>query len=162
MVTRHLVLPLLVLFCAGCSALTDRISVEVSVDEVAGRFIRGVETLDADLIASTFDADAVVFQPLGPPQRFDGLADISAAFHALFDDGRAEGQTQTVLPRRKNLQVFGNTAVLTFELGGEASGSPNPATGRFGRRTVVLHHFEEGWRIVHLHASNVQITAEPQ
>lgn len=162
MTARCFVLPLLLLLHSGCTAAPDRGAVEDSIEKVVERFIHGIETLDADLIASTFDADAVVFQPLGPPQRFNGLPEISAAFHALFDDGRAEGQTQTVTPRRKNLQMFGDTAVLTFELGGEMPGSPNPATGRLGRRTVVLHRFADGWRIVHLHGSNVQVSPEPQ
>ena len=43
------------------------------------------------------------------------------------------------------VQVHGEAAVVTFHLGDEPP---------FSRRTLVFAQRSEGWKIVHLHASN--------
>jgi ketosteroid isomerase-like protein len=95
--------------------------------------------------------------PWGQVQRLDGQDAIRANFHAEFDDLRADGGTQTIMPRRRNLKVLGDTAVLTFELGGETL----KVGENLSRRTVVLRRFADGWRIVHLHASIAVIETLP-
>lgn len=47
-------------------------------------------------------------------------------------------------------QVLGNIAILTFHLDDRA--------GYLNRRTIVLNKTKAGWKIVHLHASEVSIT----
>jgi ketosteroid isomerase-like protein len=148
------------LLCAACSTVPDRAAVEKSVLSVAQRFVHGIETYDAEAAAREFDAAAVVFMP-GSAPRLSGIEAIRADLHAQFDEGRAAGRTRVITPRRPNLQVFGDTAILTFELGGEAPGSPG-ATGVLSRRTLVMHRFADAWRIVHLHGSNFQVTQQPQ
>jgi ketosteroid isomerase-like protein len=132
----------------------DRAADEAAVLAIAARFIDGVETFDGDKAAGVFDKDATVFQPIGAPQRYSGGEAITASFRERFDPGRAAGQTQTITPKREMLQFFGDTAILTFELGDMPTDSQ--AAGRFGRRSLVLHRFPDGWRVVHLHGSNIQ------
>ena len=45
------------------------------------------------------------------------------------------------------IQIYGDIAILTLELD---LGNPP----RLGRRTFVLQHTGETWRIVHAHSSN--------
>ncbi len=52
-----------------------------------------------------------------------------------------------IQPKDLRIQVFGNTAIATFHLGDRA--------GLLNRRTIVLNKTEAGWKIVHLHASEV-------
>jgi hypothetical protein len=50
-------------------------------------------------------------------------------------------------PRDLNIQIFGEVAIATFHL--------DDRPGFLNRRTIVLHNTPEGWKIVHLHASEV-------
>jgi ketosteroid isomerase-like protein len=55
-----------------------------------------------------------------------------------------------IQPKDMRIQIFGDIAIATFHLDDRA--------GFLNRRTVVLHKTGEGWKIVHLHASEVPIT----
>jgi ketosteroid isomerase-like protein len=54
-------------------------------------------------------------------------------------------------PRALAIQMFGDTAIATFNLDDRA--------GFLNRRTLVLHKTAAGWKIVHLHASEVALPA---
>jgi len=47
------------------------------------------------------------------------------------------------------IQFFGDVAIATFHLDDRA--------GFLNRRTIVLNKTEQGWKIVHLHASEVSV-----
>lgn len=143
------------LLSACATAPSDRAADEAAVRAIAARFIDGIETFDGDKAGGVFDRDATVFQPIGAPQRYSGDAAITASFRERFDPGRAAGQTQTITPKREMLQFFDKTAILTFELG-DLPADPK-AGGRLSRRSLVLHKFAHGWRVIHLHGSNIQI-----
>ena len=153
-----IVLPLLATACA--TTPVNHLSDEAAVRAIAERFIEGIETFDGDKAGGVFDTDATVFQPIGAPPRYDGGDAIIASFRERFDPGRAEGRRQDIEPKREKLQFFGDTAILTFELG-DLPADP-AAPGRLSRRTLVLHKFPDGWRAVHLHGSNIQVNALPQ
>ena len=56
-----------------------------------------------------------------------------------------------IQPRDMKIQLFGNVAIATFYLDDRA--------GFVNRRTIVLNKSETGWKIVHLHASEVSVTS---
>ncbi len=56
-----------------------------------------------------------------------------------------------IQPKDLRIQVFGNTAIATFHL------DDRDGAGLLNRRTIVLNKTEAGWKIVHLHASEVAI-----
>jgi ketosteroid isomerase-like protein len=55
-----------------------------------------------------------------------------------------------IQPKEMRIQVFGDVAIATFHLEDRA--------GFINRRTIVLEKTEKGWKIVHLHASEVSVT----
>jgi len=52
-------------------------------------------------------------------------------------------------PKEMKIQLYGNLAIATFHL--EDRG------GFLNRRTIVLSRTDKGWKIVHLHASEVAV-----
>jgi ketosteroid isomerase-like protein len=99
-----------------------------------------------------FADDATVFMPPtapgASPGRVQGKAAIAREFEALFRRIPAPpgAQRLTIRPQDLIVQRFSDFAVVTFHLGTDASR---------GRRTFVLRRAEQGWKIVHLHASTV-------
>ena len=55
-----------------------------------------------------------------------------------------------IQPRDLTIQMFGDVAIATFHL--------DDRPGFLNRRTLVLHKTNSGWKIVHLHASEVSLT----
>ena len=125
-------------------------------------FIRDFENLDLERLRTHFDDDATVFPrsimsrsgskdiELGSYFREDGPGpDSSMREYARELEGRADGPPYMLLqPRDVKIQVFRDSAVVTFHL---------LEDGRLGRRTFVFARRDDAWKIVHLHASNVQL-----
>lgn len=156
----RLVLPLALLVSA-CATAPDLQADEAAVMAVADRLVKGINAFDADAIADLFADDATLFHPIGDPPRYVGIEAIRKSWHDRFDAGRAAGQTQNVVPKRPVVQLFGDTAILTFELGDMPADPAAP--GRLSRRTVVMQRTAEDWKIVHLHGSNILVNqASPQ
>ena len=55
--------------------------------------------------------------------------------------------SQDIQPRALKIQLFGNVAIATFHL--------DDREGFMSRRTIVLKKTKVGWKILHLHASEV-------
>jgi ketosteroid isomerase-like protein len=113
-----------------------------SLDSALADFVQALRDLDRERLAACFATGATVFLPWGGTRR----AEIwNERFDAL-RDGRPGPPYQDILPEDVEVQWLGEVAVATFHLRrGE----------RLGRRTVVLTHGAGGWKIVHLHASNL-------
>jgi len=127
---------------------------ERSVRDFAGQFLRAFENLDMPPFIDCFADDATAFFPEPePPLRFEGKAAIQAQFKKVFAairGGAAGGPPfHTLRPQNMTVQfVSGESAIVTFHLRGEK---------RIARRSLVLRKTGAGWRIVHLHASNVVV-----
>jgi ketosteroid isomerase-like protein len=121
----------------------------------ARTLVKAIETSDIELLVAAFDDEATVFMPfLGTPARLRGKSEIRQAFAALFKNVPPQGVSRTINPLEIATQSFGDTAIVTFLLGGPPRpNSQGQAPG--GRRTLVLRRVGERWLIVHLHASNV-------
>src|SRR6266566_5024505 len=61
--------------------------------------------------------------------------------------GKTAAPYMDIQPREMKIQLFGNLAIATFHLDDRA--------GFVNRRTIVLSKTKAGWKIVHLHASEV-------
>jgi ketosteroid isomerase-like protein len=57
-----------------------------------------------------------------------------------------------IQPRDLNIQIAGNVAIATFHL--------DDRPGFMNRRTIVLQRQPSGWKIIHLHASEVATPAQ--
>jgi ketosteroid isomerase-like protein len=82
--------------------------------------------------------------------RIDGKTAVEASFRAVFEATRRQAAGPPylhIVPRNLRLQLLSGAAVVTFEFDRDG--------GSFGRRTLILRKDPDGWRIIHLHASNV-------
>jgi ketosteroid isomerase-like protein len=132
--------------------VVDRASIEAALTEFFDAFAR----LDWPRFRLCFLDDATVFFPTIDVRRATGRSEFEPGWRAQFERLRAlatNGPPYVSLdPRDLHVQLLGDTAVVTFEL------PPDPARSGagLGRRTVVLRRTPDGWKIAHLHASNVE------
>ena len=127
---------------------------ENAADEVRRtltRFLTAFENLDWEAFRNCFADDATVYFPSQRANRATGRAEIETTFRQVFERIRATKISPPYLnlePLDLDIQVFGDTAVATFQL--------HDLPDTIGRRTVVLEKRAGEWKIVHLHASNVE------
>jgi len=94
-----------------------------------------------------------VFYPRAVPERATGRAEFERTFKTVFEqirDGRATAPYMDIQPKDMDIQMFGDIAIATFHL------DDRPAF--LNRRTIVLSKSATGWKIVHLHASEIPIS----
>jgi uncharacterized protein (TIGR02246 family) len=130
---------------------------QAQVQTAVDRFLHAFENLDIDGFMACFAPDSTVFFPTPePPQRFDGKAAIREHFQTVFAAIRRSSTSSVPPYHRLEVQdlavqlVADEAAIVTFHLRNAE---------RIARRTLVLKRTDEGWLIVHLHASNVPIAA---
>jgi ketosteroid isomerase-like protein len=147
-----LVLTLLVV--PSVFAQAQPLSEELQVREALARFIQAFDDLDWEKFRLAFDDSATVFYPRASPERANGRAEFEKIFKTVFEQirsGRTAAPYMDIQPRKMRIQLFGNVAIATFHLDDRA--------GFVNRRTIVLNKNETGWKIVHLHASEVALTS---
>ena len=125
---------------------------------VVEAFVQANERADLELIVSTFDETAILFPPGDRPQRATGKAEIRAFFEGTF--GQRRGPI-TITPRDVHVQQLGDIAVVTAHLG-PLPALPVSEPTTFSRRTFVVKRVGSRWVIVHLHASNLQLSPPRQ
>jgi ketosteroid isomerase-like protein len=149
---RHFSLFLFLLLLSRATFASS--SPETEVRAALAQFIHFFENLDWQGFQSAFDDDATVFYPRAFPERATGRAEFEKTFKIVFEQIRG-GKTAPpyvhIEPRALALQMLGDTAIATFHLDDRA--------GFLNRRTLVLHKTAAGWKIVHLHASEVALPA---
>lgn len=130
----------IVLLFVACASVPQQ-SPRVTVDA----FLEALNTGDAN-VAKLFTEDATVFFPMNDRSlRANGREEIAKVFAALFAMPNYRGGT--IVPEALQVQLLGDAAVVTFQLT-----SPNVTS----RRTFVLRRESSGWKIVHLHGSNIR------
>jgi uncharacterized protein (TIGR02246 family) len=127
-----------------------------SAGDFVRRFLHAFERLDLAAFAACFADDATAFFPQPePPERFDGRLAIAAQFERVFAGIRASA---TAGPPWHRLDaqdlavqaVSDDVAIVSLHLRNAS---------RLARRTLVLRRTGTGWRVAHLHASNVTLPA---
>jgi ketosteroid isomerase-like protein len=123
-----------------------------AVRATLGRFLTAFENLDWEPFRSAFSDSATVFHPAPDmPERVAGRRAIEESFAKVFAGIKAAGpdtppyhhlHAEDVETRR----LGPNAVLVSFQLRNAE---------RLGRRTVIFQREAGGWRIVHLHASNI-------
>lgn len=129
------------LLVAGCASAPPS-------ENAVAQFTAAFNRLSVEELRPLLADDATAYLPM--PQfgaRIDGRENILAALAPLFEAERARAGSMNLVAKGLAIQRAGNAAVATFDVGTEAV---------FSRRTLVLERRGGGWRIVHLHASNVR------
>jgi ketosteroid isomerase-like protein len=137
----------------GVRRIVNRSSLE-DIQAALSSFIEAFNDLDWDRFCACFAQDATVFHPDNPEtaslERVEGKAAIERSFRPVFDAARqhtAGPLYQRIEPKHVRVQVFSSAAVVSFEF--------DRPQASMGRRTLVLEERSGTWKIVHLHASNV-------
>jgi len=126
---------------------------DADVREALTHFIRAFDDLDWEQFRLAFDDNATVFYPRAMPERATGRSEFEKGFQTVFQQIRGNKTAapyMDIQPRELRIQRFGDVAIATFHLDDRA--------GFLNRRTIVLNKTEKGWKIVHLHASEVSLT----
>ena len=132
-----------------------------SVLDAARGIVKAISTADIMTLEGAIDPDATMFAPLNTPERQDGRDAALATFRGIFDALRAAGRTNlNLFPLNEKVQLLGDVAIVTFQLGEVPKVAIAPPVN-FGRRTLVMQKKNGRWLLVHLHASAFQLTGPP-
>lgn len=142
------------LVCVICSTIAAHENSQKDVEQAFNRFIVAFNNLDWDSFRSALADDVTVFNPDIPEapglDRLDGRQQVEQGFKAVFAASRKQSNGPPylhIVPRNLRIQMFGASAIVTFEFDRDGNS--------FGRRTLVFNRGSHGWKIVHIHASNV-------
>jgi ketosteroid isomerase-like protein len=154
--TTRLVPILLLLFLLAPLLAETEPAPESQVQAALAGFVRAFDNLDWEAFRMAFSDDATVFYPRGFPKRASGRAEFEKTFKVVFDQIRGaqiRPPYMNIQPRDLDIQLFGVVAIVTFHL--------DDRPGFLNRRTIVLKQTKAGWKIVHLHGSEVPLPATP-
>lgn len=129
---------------------------QTEVRDALAKFIHAFDNLNWEQFRSAFDDNATVFFPGLFTERAEGRAALDRDFKVFFQRIRTASGKKTapyldLRPKLLKIQVFNDVAVVTFHLEGRP--------GLLGRRTIVLLKTSAGWKIVHIHASEIAVPA---
>jgi ketosteroid isomerase-like protein len=122
----------------------------VSVMNAVTTFVTAFNNFDWPTFRSSFTDDATVFHPTwSQARRLEGRAEIESVWLAVFPEFTDPNNKEKLQidPRNVHLQIYENTAIITFHLG--------DGVNSLSRRTLVMVKKESAWKIIHLHASRV-------
>jgi ketosteroid isomerase-like protein len=127
---------------------------ETAIRGVSTEFISAFNKLDWEKFKTFFDDRATVIHPAQFPRRVEGKQEVEKAWLEVFsgirtDSGKSSPPYMHLEPRDLEIQMLDNVAIVTFHL--------DRGNNSIGRRTLVWHKTPAGWKIVHLHASNVDL-----
>jgi len=134
------------------AADTWRLDDSTAVAAALSHFLTAFENLDWVPFRASFADSATIFQPVPEmAERVTGPRAIDSTFRAVFANIRSHATGgppyQSLVPIDLRIQPLSPGLVLvTFELHNAE---------RVARRTVVFRRERLGWRILHLHASNI-------
>ena len=126
---------------------------EAGIRHVLNGLLEAVGNADMPGFIAFFDDDATMFHSMAqPPQRLQGPTEIERSMRPVFDQikassGRTTGTYIQLQPLDLRIQPFDQFAVVSFQLGS------GPV---IQRRTLVFRQDASVWRVVHIHASQLQ------
>ena len=121
------------------------------VEAAFARFIDAFNRLDWESFQRSFSTNVSLFNPQIPEatslRRLDGQTEVELNFQQVFEAAKRSGHGPHIVPINVRTQLLTDAAVVTFEF--------NRGGGSYGRRTLVFVKETGGWKIIHVHASNV-------
>jgi ketosteroid isomerase-like protein len=128
-------------------------SPESEVRKTLNEFVTAFDNLDWERFTAFFADDATMFQPRKFLRRADNKAEIESQFRQVFETIRGK-QTKAPFmllhPLDVRVQTLGDdAAIVTFHL--------DDRPGVLNRRTMIWQRRKSGWKIVHIHASELPL-----
>jgi hypothetical protein len=158
-----------ILSVALCFTLPTQISArdrQAEVREATSRFLTAFNNLDWEAFRKCWQSSGtefgatVMFPPLPAnvtsvtrAKRQSG-SDAETVWRQIFDavrqrSGRSAPPYQNIQPQDLVVDMIGDSAaIVSFHLGDDK---------RISRRTIVWKHASDGWKIVHLHGSAIDV-----
>ena len=141
---------LLVLFILiySCPELSGQSKDSVNVMRATEKFLFAFNNFNWSQFRQSFDSSATIFYPEWKPAgRIAGKVEIEKTWLELFPEFADSANTakMNVTPRDVFIQLYGETAIVSFHLG--------DGKAWLSRRTLVMLKRKDDWKIVHLHAS---------
>jgi|ERR1700722_3318349 hypothetical protein len=153
----------LICFLWAAAFLAAQQAQETEVRSLMADFLKAFNNLDWPAFRKCWVDNPVVFYPSVAPnptgKRIDDPPGFDTAWRRQFDLMRESATSRGVTEppflniEPKDIRVdfpAPTIAVVTFHLG--------PTNGALGRRMFVIAKTSGGWRITHLHASNLSLT----
>ena len=129
----------------------DAASIQAAVDA----FMDALDTADIERFSALFAPDATAFFPLAPLytrlENKDQITKVFTVFFASVRKGKTGPRFMNLVPQGQKVQLYGDTAVVTFHFEGP---------DLIARRTLVLRREGGNWLIVHMHASGLEVSKE--
>lgn len=123
----------------------------IAVMKSVNNFVTAFNNFNWAAFRGSFTDDATIFYPFwDQARRIQGRQEIESAWLTIFPefaDTNNTGKLQ-IIPKDINLQLFPQTAIITFHLG--------DGVNSLSRRTLVMVKKKRTWKITHLHASSVR------
>ena len=124
-----------------------------SIDEALSAFLKAFDNLDWQAFRTCFSSTPTIFHPAAPNiRRIDSPDQFEKAWRGVFErikksSGRTSPPYMNLNPLDLRVERLSeDVALVTFHL---VDGST------VNRRTLVFKRDPDGWKIVHLHASNI-------
>jgi ketosteroid isomerase-like protein len=155
MKTRYFALPVVLLLTTAAliGQETRPVAKRETIEQALSTFVTAFENLDWPTFKECFIDGATIFHPAAPNlKRVDSTEQFEEAWKGVFErirqnSGRTAPPYMKLNPSEMRIELLSpDVGVATFHL---IEGSI------VGRRTVVLKRFPAGWKIVHIHASNI-------
>lgn len=151
-----LMIVMLVLLKAGSAQKANAPSGrETEIRQTLAAFLTAFDNLDWPAFRAYFAPDVTMFHPAAPNvKRIDTPQEFESAWLGVFarikkTSGRQAPPYMNLRPQEMKIQLLSqDIALVTFHL---------TDADTLSRRTIVLRREGEMWRIVHLHASNLQV-----
>lgn len=127
------------------------------VAEVTRDFLGAFDSLQWPAFSAVLSDSIEVFWPRADtPEPLRGRPAVEARFRRFFDQVRAARPGPPYLHLQVSdlwIRTFGPVGLVTFAL--------HDVPDTLGRRTLVFHREATGWRLIHLHSSNLPLTSHP-
>jgi ketosteroid isomerase-like protein len=143
---------LLCLCIAATSTLLSQQEPRDTLEHALSTFLSAFDNLDWPLFRSCFSDHPTMFHPAGPDfRRVDSPGQFDAAWHRVFEriqreSGRAKPPYMHIPPEDLRIErLSADVTLVTFQMEDHAM---------LSRRTLIFPHHADGWKIVHIHASN--------
>jgi ketosteroid isomerase-like protein len=122
----------------------------MAVTKATKDFVKAFINFDWVNFKNSFSNSATIFFPSWEEgKRRTGKKEIEETWQTIFPEfiDSAKKFDLKIDPKDVHMQLYGNTAIITFHL--------SPSEKYLSRRTIVFVKERDQWKIVHLHASSM-------
>jgi SnoaL-like domain len=135
--------------------ISGRQAPRATVEQTLSTFLTAFDNLDWPAFRACFNDRPTMFHPSGPNiRRVDIPEEFDAAWKLVFErirknSGRTAPPYMKLSPADLRIDPLDeNVSLVTFHL---IDGQT------LSRRTLILRRYDDGWKIVHIHASNLPL-----